>query len=987
MALYTSFRNLQKYSVTLILMLVGVFSLSYVAFSLWVQAQLPSDGVLLTEYLASGLRVATDLDPKEHALAVGDEIIAIDGLTVSAWGERAWQGAPGPKWRVGQTVVYQVQRGQTKLDVPITFRPFPVERLPLSRFGVYAMVITVLSVGCYMLLRHPEEVASRLIFVSALCLTLILMLHFQVMTLVVPTLFIVESVLKFLARAFLFSAVHHFFVIFPVNKIPSPAWDKFMPWLHLVNPVVSLIYGLALGTTPLRVWLMASQMSAWLGLTMLVGGIVSIMHTALTVRKPAVVGQIRWIAWGAAISILPYLLLTGLPELLWGRAFLTIEITAFFLVAMPISIAIAVARYRLFDVDTLVVQTFAQLLFGLVLVGGYFLLKGVLRGLLTLLFGSTAEIDAGLTAALLMTSVFWVFHARVSTYARQLIYRDVLDVPKLLQQMTGKLTSALRLDQLTTLLTQDLPERMAAGRGTLMVRSEDGASLVSPADDSALSPADAFPMHPGITAWLTRDGAPIVYSASPDWTPRELLGFMEQRHIELAVLLRVGERVVGLWGLGPRKGRLSYTTADVRLMTTLASQAALAVENVQLVQRMQADQHNLEEEVQQRAAAMVNDRNRLSAILQNMADALLVTDLSGRIQLANPAFERLVRLASRSFLGQNVTDVLPLPKLSEVLALAEANPGMIHTVDIPMVAPRLAGSNNVALTEYMLRVSATALGDKSAVIFILRDITHEVEVDRMKSEFISTVSHELRTPLTSIVGFAKLVTRAFERSIKPALPADDEDIQHVVEQIDHNLKIMVVEGEHLTTLINDVLDISALDAGTLVWNDVPCDLRALAQDMVVELRALTDAKGLGLIADFEAVPLPLIADPERIRQVLSNLISNAIKFTEYGKITISLRCLSPGTNHHGWDTPETGAALALIKDTGVGITAEGLSHIFQRFHQGVDAFHGKPKGTGLGLAICYEIITHYGGKIWVESTVGQGSAFYFTLPLNAQGGG
>jgi len=444
-----------------------------------------------------------------------------------------------------------------------------------------------------------------------------------------------------------------------------------------------------------------------------------------------------------------------------------------------------------------------------------------------------------------------------------------------------------------------------------------------------------------------------------------------------------------VWASGswPRKGRLSYTTADVRLVTTLASQAALAVENVQLVQRMQANQHDLEKEVQQRATAMVNDRNRLSAILQNMADALLVTDLSGRIQLANPAFERLVRLAARSFLGQNVTDVLPLPKLSEALALAESNPGMIHTVDIPMLAPRLSGSNNATLTEYILRVSATALGDKSAVIFILRDITHEVEVDRMKSEFISAVSHELRTPLTSIVGFAKLITRAFERSIKPALPAGNEDIQHIVEQIDHNLKIMVVEGEHLTTIINDVLDISALDAGTLVWNDVPCDLRALAQDMAVESRALTDAKGLTLIADFETVPLPLIADPERIRQVLSNLISNAIKFTEHGKITISLRCLPPGTIHHGWDAPEAGAALAVIKDTGLGITAEGLGHIFQRFHQGVDAFHGKPKGTGLGLAICYEIITHYGGKIWVESTVGQGSAFYFTLPLTTQGGG
>ena len=987
MMLLTSFRRLQKYSVALVLLLVGVFSLGYVGLSLSLQARLPSDGVLLTEFLAAGLSVATDLDPRQGALALGDEIVAIDGLTISEWGARAWQGTPGPEWQVGQTIVYQVRREQATFDLPVTLRAFPVERLPLVRFGVYAMVITVLVVGCYMLLRHPEEGASRLIFVMALCLTLILLLHFQVMTLVVPALFIIESILKFLVRALLFSTILHFLLIFPVNKVVAPALAKNLLWFHLVNPVFSLFCGLVFGDAPLRIWLLASQVSAWLGLAMLAGGVVTIIHTAITVRKPAVVGQIRWIAWGAAISILPYLLLTGLPELLWGQAILTIEITAFFLVAMPISVAIAVARYWLFDVDTLVVQTFAHLLFGLVLVGGYLLLKGVLRGLLSLLFDWAAEIHIVFAATFLMASVFWIFRARISSFASQLIYRDVLDAPKLLQQMTGKLTSALRFNELTTLLTQDLPAQLVAGPGALMVLSEDGASLVSSTDDTALPMAYTLPLHPGITAWLAQGGAPIVYSAPPDWAPRDLLDFMEQRHIELAVLLRVGERVVGLWGLGPRKGRLSYTTADVRLMKTLASQAALAVENVQLVQRMQADQRNLEEEVQQRATAMINDRNRLSAILQNMADALLVTDLSGRIQLANPAFERLVRLASRSFLGQNVTEVLPLPKLSEALALAGASPGIIHTVDIPMVAPRLSGSNDAALAEYMLRVSATALGDGSAVIFILRDITHEVEVDRMKSEFISAVSHELRTPLTSIVGFARLITRAFERSIKPALPTGDEEIEHVVEQIDHNLKIMVVEGEHLTTIINDVLDISALDAGTLVWNDGPCDLRALAQDIVVESRALTDAKGLALITDFEAAALPLNADCERIRQVLTNLISNAIKFTEYGKITVTLRRLEPGAIHHGWDVPETGAALAVIRDTGLGITAEGLRHLFQRFHQGVDAFHGKPKGTGLGLAICYEIITHYGGKLWVESTVGQGSTFYFTLPLTEQDGG
>ena len=656
---------------------------------------------------------------------------------------------------------------------------------------------------------------------------------------------------------------------------------------------------------------------------------------------------------------------------------------------MPISVAIAVAQYRLFDVETLVLKTFVYVLFGLVLLGMYLLLKDVIRGVLVLLFGRVASLAVAqnsvvFAATLITTSLFWIFHARIWAYARRLFYRDVLDAPYLLQQMTGELTGALPLDRLTTLLTQELPRQMAAGPGVLTVLSEDGEALVSSTD---LSEPLLSPVRPAVAMWLARGGEPLLYSALPDWAPQEVLDFMEQRHVELAVLLRVGERIVGLWGLGPRKGRLSYTTADVRLVKTLALQAALAVDNVRLVQRMQADQLHLEEEIQRRTAAMVSDRNRLNAILQNMADALLVTDSSGRIQLANPAFERLVRLASRSFLGQNFTDVLPLPGLSEAYLLALTNPGTIHTADVPLVASHLSRTEKIALAESILRVSATALGDGSAVIFILRDITHEVEVDRMKSQFISVVSHELRTPLTAILGFAKLTARAFERSIEPALPTDDEDMQHVLEQVAYNLQVMIAEGEHLEIIINDVLDLSALDAGTLVWNDQPCDLRVLAQDVVAESRATARVKGLTLVTHFDAAALPIVADPARIRQVLSNLISNALKFTQQGEIVVSTKVLSPGAFVHGWEAPASGAALASIRDTGPGITPVGLSNIFQRFHQVGDAFYGKPKGAGLGLTICYEVITHYGGKIWVDTQIEQGSTFYFTLPLTENGGG
>ncbi len=977
MAFFAYFRNLKKYPLALILLLLGVICMGYVAASLSIQARLPSDGVLFTEFMASGLRVATRLKTTISDLKKGDEIVSIDGLSIWEWGERSWRGEPAPDWQVGQTVVYEVRRDQILRTVRVTLQPFPEDRLPLLRFGVYAMVVTGLVVGVYMLLRYPDEIAARLLFLVALCLSLNLLLHFQVMTLVTPGLFIVESVLKFLARALLFSAIHHLLLIFPVAKISSPSLAKSLPLLHVINPTFSLLYGFVAGDTPLRQFILASHVGSWIGLTMLVGGVVSIVHTAYTARQPAVLGQIRWVALGAIIGLLPYLFLTGLPELLLGHAFLTIEVTAFFLVAMPVAIAIAVARYRLFDVDALVLQGFVHILFGLVLFGIYVLLKEVIRWLLGVLTDQVSEAFVIFAATSLTTTAFWLLRAQVSAYGKRLFSRGVYDIPQLQQWMTEKLTSAIRLEQLTTLLTRDLPAQIDASGGVLLVLSDDGESLVCSANagDSSLTVGD------GLRLWVEHSGEPIVRSAPQTWAPTELLDFMDQRRVELALLLCIGERIVGLWGLGPRAGRLSYTTADVRWIEKLASQVALAVENTELLQRMQVDQHQLEEEIDRRTKMMVNDRNRLSAILQNMADALLVTDPSGKIQLANPAFERLVRLSSRSFIGQSLADVLPLPELSAVMAHSLARPGMVHTADVMLVSPHLSAANGVTLAESVLRASVTTLGDGSAVIFILRDITHEVEVDRMKSEFISAVSHELRTPLTAVLGFAKLISRTFDRSIKPALPASDEEIQHSIEQIEHNFKIMVSEGEHLTTIINDVLDISALDAGTLVWNDQPCDLLLLLREVETQLRVDAERKGLALTVSLDASTLPILADPERIQQVLHNLITNAIKFTEQGSITVTAQRTPGGAVMRDWEAPAAGGGMVSVADTGQGVTHEGLRHIFQRFYQGGDALVGKPKGTGLGLAICHEIVAHYNGKIWVESTAGIGSTFSFLLPL------
>jgi len=965
-----------------ILLLLAALALLYVLASLYVQARLPSDGVLLTEFSAAGLHVATQLGPGDMGLQVGDQIVAVDGRAVEDWAARAWRGeGSAAEWQVGQTISYQVIRAGEPQDVSVALRDFPWGYLPLLRFGVYGLSIVGLVVAVYILLRQPGDVTAQLLFVAAIGMLLVLTLHFQVMTLVTPWLLITESLLKFFARALLFSALLHLFLIFPVLKIKSERIRRRLGCLHIVNPLLSIMAGLWFKRAPLAQWLWMSRVATWLGLLMFSLGLISIMHTYFTEHHPRVQSQIRWMAWGSMVGFFPYLLLTGLPEALTGQPLLTIEVTAFFLVALPISVAVAVTRYRLSDIDTLMWRTLLYTLFGIVLAGVYILLWRILNNFLA---AFSLELDGGILVfwvTLMVVSIFWLLAARVSLYADRLLYRSRSHPQELLSQMMTQLTSKIHLNELAILLSETLPQQMGATRGSLMVLTEGGDALELVGDATF-----TLPLGEWFEMWRSFDNIPILHSVPHPAFPPEVLTLMATQQVELILPLQVGTQLVGILSLGPRVGALAYTTAEVRMLTLLAHQAALAVQNALLVRKIEGSRRRLLDEVALQTQAMAEERNRLNTILQNMADALLVIDASGRIQLVNPAFENLIRWAARSMLGQPIAQVLPLPDLLQAIAQAVKHPGRVEISRVTLTDPRLLlpvnkriAANRVSDAR-VLAVSVTALKDHSTIICILRDITHEVEVERLKSEFISAVSHELRTPITSILGFVKLIQRAFNRTIAPALP-DKKSVQRAAQRIQGNLDIIIQEGVRLTSLIHDVLDIAALDSGTIEWNDQAYHLEAVIASVVACFQAQVTDKDLTLRSRILG-PFPVMfADPARIKQVLLNLISNAVKFTDQGEIVIAARLLALDDRVHNWTVPSTGGVLISVSDTGIGIPHTMLQRIFDRFSQGGDPLVNKPDGTGLGLALSREIIQHYGGILWVESEVDSGSTFYIALPL------
>lgn len=244
-------------------------------------------------------------------------------------------------------------------------------------------------------------------------------------------------------------------------------------------------------------------------------------------------------------------------------------------------------------------------------------------------------------------------------------------------------------------------------------------------------------------------------------------------------------------------------------------------------------------------------------------------------------------------------------------------------------------------------------------------------LDQAKSHFLSSTSHELRTPLTSILGFVKLMERTFRETFEPSLAASAEPPEKIAKHL-QNFKIVRMEAERLSRLINDLLDFSKISAGRMDWQDDEVPPAELVRDASEAIAGqLAENPQVKLVTDIDPDLPALHVSRDRIQQVLINLLGNAIRHTERGSIRISARKAADAVEFS-------------VSDTGVGVLPEEQERIFEVFYQsgGDRGYSANAAGTGLGLAICKEIVEHYGGRIRVESEPGKGSVFTFSLPLS-----
>jgi PAS domain S-box-containing protein len=368
----------------------------------------------------------------------------------------------------------------------------------------------------------------------------------------------------------------------------------------------------------------------------------------------------------------------------------------------------------------------------------------------------------------------------------------------------------------------------------------------------------------------------------------------------------------------------------------------LADLNSTLEERVKARTRELEQIVRQ----LHNEKEKTDRIIREIADGVIVTDRDGKILLTNPAARRLLD----GHPGETErSDAAEIPSLRELFQ----NPAETATKEIELHGP--------AAGDRVLKTTAVPLKDEGGEILgkvaVLHDVTHFKEIDRLKSDFISHVSHELRTPLTSIKGYIDNLRDGIAGRLSE-------------KQWDY-LTRMSNKADHLVHLINDLLDVSHIESGTMTLNSTTLSLQDLVEGVIARMEPAAAEKRLEIRLRRSQGESRIRGDHARLEQVLTHLLHNAIKFTPPGgRVTIALE--------------REGSSLRLsIRDTGIGIPAGKRSGIFERFSRvGPESF-SKEKGTGLGLYIAKHLVELHGGEIGVRSEVGAGSEFYFTLPAGS----
>ncbi|MGM0508950.1 MAG: ATP-binding protein [Fusobacteriota bacterium] len=450
-------------------------------------------------------------------------------------------------------------------------------------------------------------------------------------------------------------------------------------------------------------------------------------------------------------------------------------------------------------------------------------------------------------------------------------------------------------------------------------------------------------INDGLIKWASKLGKPFI--------TRELVGDIKTTVI---VPLIYKEKLQGAFLIHTKKDETYFNQNKLKILTIIASQLSIAFENIHLYKNL--EKRNAKQEAL---------KNYMNDIIKSLSNGIIVVDEKGIIRVYNRKARKLLGVNEKKVVFRNIKDTkFKKDFINEIEGMRLQTLKVDDTIQREVEYEK----KNKEFLPLELKTQVLRTRDRfQGVIFVIRDLRESKElkelkrIDKMKDEFLSMVSHELRTPLTSIKAYTEtLLFMAEEKKDK-----ESEEFLEIIDQ----------ESDRLGRLINDVLDLSKIESGKMTFILKEQDINPIIDISYRNMKSHAESKNidLKLIKDKKLPPVKI--DKDRILQVLANLINNALKFTEEnGKVTVKT------------ERKDEDFILISVSDNGTGIKEEDIENVFEKFKQSENILTRKEGGTGLGLPICKNIIEYHNGEIWAESKLGEGSTFFFTLPVVNIGG-